>query len=67
MTLFRYYYWLIKKTVHPLLRHLDKRGVQVILWVVNEEDNLDKILKNNVDGIMTDEPTKIIPRIKELF
>lgn len=63
---FKYYYWFIKRTVSPLLKHLEKRGIQVILWVVNEEDNLNDVFKYKIDGIMTDEPTKFIQIVKNM-
>jgi lysophospholipase D len=63
---FKYYYWFIKRTVAPLLRHLEKRGVQVILWVVNEDDDLEDVFKYKIDGVMTDEPTKLIQIIKNM-
>jgi len=61
---FKYVYKLMKYTLTPMLRHLDKRGIQTILWVINDHDNLDEITKFPIHGIMTDEPTKMIHKLR---
>ncbi len=46
-----------------LFRHLKARGVPVILWVLNEEEEYQEALEmygDTVDGIMTDSPTRLI-------
>ena len=46
-----------------LFRHMKARGVPVILWVLNEEEEYQEALEmygDTVDGIMTDRPTRLI-------
>ena len=57
----------IMKFVSPaMISHLDKRNIQTILWVINNDDNLADLNKYKVHGIMTDEPSKIIPKVQAL-
>ena len=44
-----------------LYRHLRKRGVIVVVWVLNEESEFEEALDYapEIDGIMTDCPTKL--------
>lgn len=41
------------------LRHLQRRGIQVYLWVLNEDEHFEKAFKLPIDGVMTDFPTKL--------
>ena len=44
-------------TSNALFKHLDQRGVMTSYWVINEDDEINYILKNStVRGIMTDRP-----------
>ncbi len=46
-----------------LFRHMKQRGVPVILWVLNEEEEFMEAYEmygDTVDGVMTDRPTKLI-------
>ncbi|GAB1607334.1 lysophospholipase D GDPD1-like [Argonauta hians] len=46
--------------MRPLLfEHLGKRGIQVYLWVLNNEEEFAKGFKHGATGIMTDYPTKL--------
>lgn len=52
-----------------LFRHLKARGVPVILWVLNEEEEYQEALEmygDTVDGIMTDSPTRLIEFMKRV-
>ncbi|XP_071944080.1 lysophospholipase D GDPD1-like [Antedon mediterranea] len=42
-----------------LFSHLKKRGIEVYLWVLNEEDDWERALRLGVSGIMTDYPTQL--------
>ncbi|XP_048373199.1 lysophospholipase D GDPD3-like [Sphaerodactylus townsendi] len=40
-----------------LLKHLEDRGIQVIIWVLNEEKDFDEAFSYGISGVMTDYPT----------
>ncbi|XP_048373193.1 lysophospholipase D GDPD3 [Sphaerodactylus townsendi] len=40
-----------------LLKHLEDRGIQVILWVLNEEKDFDEAFSYGISGVMTDYPS----------
>lgn len=42
-----------------MFRHLNERGIQTYLWVLNDEEEFEQALKCGVTGIMTDFPTKL--------
>lgn len=42
-----------------LFRHLNKRGIQTYLWVLNEEADWDRAFKLGATGVMTDFPAKL--------
>lgn len=42
-----------------LFRHLEQRGIQTYLWVLNEEQDWDRAFKLGVAGVMTDFPSKL--------
>ncbi|CAI2372485.1 unnamed protein product [Moneuplotes crassus] len=62
---FKVLFKMIQWTISPMLKHLEKRGIQTILWVINDQDDLDKVLKYDVHGIMTDEPSIMVPKLKK--
>ena len=41
----------------PLFRHLQKRGILVIWWVLNDPKDFKEALEKQVNGIMTDVPS----------
>uniref|UniRef100_A0A8D8LZQ0 Glycerophosphodiester phosphodiesterase domain-containing protein 1 n=2 Tax=Cacopsylla melanoneura TaxID=428564 RepID=A0A8D8LZQ0_9HEMI len=43
----------------PLFDHLQKRGIHVYLWVLNNEEEFETASKLGVTGIMTDYPTRL--------
>ncbi|XP_071092862.1 lysophospholipase D GDPD1-like [Haliotis cracherodii] len=46
--------------MRPLLfKHLERRGIQTYLWVLNTEDEFERAFKLGVHGVMTDFPTKL--------
>ena len=50
---------------NPVLSHLNKRGVLTIYWVINQDDELEHILKNTtVSTIMTDRPQHVLSLLK---
>ncbi|XP_065640316.1 lysophospholipase D GDPD1 [Hydra vulgaris] len=57
--------WLLIRPV--IFQHLQKRGIQVYLWVVNDEKDFDDCFNQlKVDGVMTDYPTKLTTYLKKL-
>ncbi|PIK59807.1 putative glycerophosphodiester phosphodiesterase domain-containing protein 1 [Apostichopus japonicus] len=42
-----------------LFRHLQRRGIKVYLWVLNDEEEWRLAHKLEVDGVMTDYPTSL--------
>ncbi|XP_048772118.2 lysophospholipase D GDPD1-like [Ostrea edulis] len=42
-----------------LFHHLQRRGIQTYLWVLNEEHEFDRAFKLGATGVMTDFPTKL--------
>ncbi|KAK7597823.1 hypothetical protein V9T40_010048 [Parthenolecanium corni] len=42
-----------------LFTHLQRRGIQVYLWVLNEETEFEEAFKVGATGVMTDYPTKL--------
>ncbi|KAL0272589.1 UNVERIFIED_CONTAM: hypothetical protein PYX00_005505 [Menopon gallinae] len=42
-----------------LFRHLQKRGIQTYVWVLNYENEFKTAFELGVDGVMTDYPTKL--------
>lgn len=41
------------------IRHLQQRGVPVIVWVINSEDEINAAFARGVTGVMTDRPSLI--------
>ncbi|XP_064619429.1 lysophospholipase D GDPD1-like isoform X2 [Lineus longissimus] len=42
-----------------MLKHLRERGIQVYLWVLNDEEEYEQAFKLGATGVMTDFPTKL--------
>ncbi|RDD46469.1 Glycerophosphodiester phosphodiesterase domain-containing protein 1 [Trichoplax sp. H2] len=42
-----------------LINHLKRRGIQVYLWVLNDENDFRRAFGLGADGIVTDYPTKL--------
>ncbi|XP_007987549.2 lysophospholipase D GDPD3 isoform X2 [Chlorocebus sabaeus] len=49
--------WLIMRK--SLIRHLEKRGVQVVFWCLNEESDFEAAFGVGATGVMTDYPTAL--------
>lgn len=56
-TLFRVFDFLLMSKC--LFRHLNERGIQTYLWVLNDEEEFERALSCGVSGIMTDFPTRL--------
>jgi len=59
--------WLIQNVLvsKRLFKHLNKRGISVFSWVQNTEDVWDYCFANGVNGVMTDNPTKLAKYLKD--
>ncbi|XP_077170796.1 lysophospholipase D GDPD3 [Paroedura picta] len=42
-----------------LFKHLEDRGIQVLLWVLNEERDFEEAFNYGVSGVMTDYPSSL--------
>ncbi|XP_053122151.1 lysophospholipase D GDPD3 isoform X2 [Hemicordylus capensis] len=42
-----------------LFKHLEDRGIQVLLWVLNEDKDFEEAFSYGVSGVMTDYPTRL--------
>ena len=54
------------KTLNPLWSNLNQRGVMTSYWVINEDDEVNHVLKNTtMGGILTDRPKHVKKMIEE--
>ncbi|KAH0626423.1 hypothetical protein JD844_001389 [Phrynosoma platyrhinos] len=42
-----------------LFKHLEDRGIQVLLWVLNEDKDFEEAFSYGISGVMTDYPTRL--------
>lgn len=42
-----------------MFKHLSDRGIQIYIWVLNDEEDFDRAMKYGATGIMTDFPTRL--------
>jgi glycerophosphoryl diester phosphodiesterase len=57
--------WISPEIIHPFFNDVDKRFIEkqhqknrkVNVWTVNTESQIIKLLKDNVDGLITDDPS----------
>ncbi|CAN0053385.1 unnamed protein product [Lampetra planeri] len=42
-----------------LFKHLERRGIQVYLWVLNDDEDIERAFRLGATGVMTDFPTKL--------
>jgi glycerophosphoryl diester phosphodiesterase len=47
-------------TSHDIIYDYQKKGYQIIPWTVNEKQDMFKMLRWNVDGIITDYPDRLL-------
>lgn len=61
--------WLLTRPL--LVKHLQQRGIKVIYWVLNSDEDFHTAFKLGVDGVMTDSPSLLTNYLKtrqpELF
>ena len=49
--------WFLMSPV--LFDHLDRRGISVYLWVLNEEEHFERAFSLGAHGVMTDYPSRL--------
>ena len=49
--------WFLMSPV--LFDHLERRGIHVYLWVLNEQEHFDRAFRLGAHGVMTDYPSKL--------
>ena len=42
---------------NKFINQAHQAGKKVLVWTINTEESMDRVLKMNVDGIITDRPT----------
>lgn len=42
-----------------LFRHLQRRGIKVLIWLLDEEENYERAFRLGANGIISDFPTKL--------
>ncbi|KAH9499387.1 Lysophospholipase D gdpd1 [Bulinus truncatus] len=52
----RFFFWMMDKLlIRPsLIKHLEARGIQTYLWVLNREKDFDRAFKAGATGVMSD-------------
>ena len=51
-------------TVNPMIEHLNKRGVFTDYWVINDDEDIRRVITTTkVSGVMSDRPS----RVKEIL
>jgi glycerophosphoryl diester phosphodiesterase len=48
-----------------LVRSLRERNIGILVWTVNEKDDMKRMIKLGIDGIITDYPDKLIGLLEE--
>ena len=43
-----------------LVRHLRERDIQLVVWTVNQENDMQRMIDLGVDGIITDHPDRLL-------
>jgi glycerophosphoryl diester phosphodiesterase len=57
---------LANKTANPLMEHFNKRGILTNYWVINDDDEIKRVLnQTKVIGLMSDRPSRVVEIIKE--
>ena len=48
-----------------LLGEMHRRGKSVLIWTINEEEDMKRLIAFDVDGIVTDRPSKLLQILKD--
>ncbi len=58
------YYYGIKVVTKRFVDFVHSRGLKIIVWTINDADTFKKLQRYNVDGVITDEPKKLLNLLK---
>lgn len=56
----------LRKLTRGLVKAAHNAGIEVHVWTINEKDDMRRLLKMGVDGIMTDYPGRLTEVVREL-
>lgn len=47
-------------SMNPMMEHFNKRGIFTNYWVINDDDEIERVIKKTtVQGVMSDRPTAV--------
>jgi glycerophosphoryl diester phosphodiesterase len=49
----------LKRVSEPFVKEVHDAGRRILVWTVNDENDMKRCLENGVDGIITDEPRRL--------
>lgn len=58
------YYYGIKVVTKRFVDFVHSKGLKIIVWTINDADTFKKLQRYNVDGVITDEPKKLLNLLK---
>tara|TARA_B100000963_G_scaffold357621_1_gene380268 strand:- start:5357 stop:6097 length:741 start_codon:yes stop_codon:yes gene_type:complete len=58
------YYYGIKLVTKRLIKWVHKNNLKIMVWTINDRNTFKKLIKLNVDGIITDKPMDLIKTLE---
>lgn len=53
------YQYGIKIVTQRFINYVQKKGLKIIVWTINDQETMDKLIAMGVDGIITDKPLEL--------
>jgi glycerophosphoryl diester phosphodiesterase len=53
------YQYGIKIVTKRFINYVQKKGLKIIVWTINDPKTMDKLISMGVDGIITDKPLEL--------
>jgi|TARA_X000001036_G_C20247311_1_gene630624 glycerophosphoryl diester phosphodiesterase len=53
------YQYGIKIVTQRFINYVQKKGLKIIVWTINDLKTMDKLISMGVDGIITDKPLEL--------
>jgi glycerophosphoryl diester phosphodiesterase len=53
------YQYGIKIVTKRFINYVQKKGLKIIVWTINDLKTMDKLISMGVDGIITDKPLEL--------